>query len=291
MGAFFLPNSLGFQAFLRPCHDGALLYGLGMSNAMLCSAYAGTPPDHYIVEPKIDGVRVIIRANSKTKQVAFFSRNGLKFTSLNWLKPAVLNLISKTRGDLILDGEVVSGTCQQTIADLFRKNHKAKAASIYLFDVIKDEVWKTRRQWMVENLQFNDDIKLVLQSELNADIPSTYKKFRALGFEGAVIKDVESEYFGGEVSEAWQKMKEKDTYDLKIVGFREGKVLETLGSLEVSFKGKIYPVGAGFTASERAHLWATRDSLISKTVEVACQELTKSGAIRHPTFVRIRQDK
>ena len=258
---------------------------------VLCSTYEGQPPEHYVIEPKIDGVRICIEANYKMKEVAFYSRGGQEITSLNWLKESVLDLIKGTSGEIYLDGEAVSGTCQQTIASLFQERFEARAATIYLFDVIQDEQWHVRRDWMRKNLRFNDDIKLVQESARNVDIKETYKEYRRLGFEGAVIKDVFSLYDGGERSPDWQKMKEKETFDLQIVGIKEGKVFETLGAFEVEFQKKIYPVGAGITAEQRRRFWKIRERLVGKTIEVACQELTASGAMRHPTFVRIRADK
>jgi len=258
--------------------------------AMLASHYKGQLPDHYFIEPKIDGVRVHIFANAKKGEVEFLSRNMNEFKSLNYLKPAVLSLIANTIGDIILDGEVVAGTVQQTIASVFSEN-RGLVAKIYLFDVIKPDITLLeRRMWMQNHLLFNNDIQLIPVFNKNGNVDETYKEARSLGYEGIVIKDTLSEYECGERSDAWQKLKPSKDVDLMVVGWKEGKVAETIGALQVVFNGKRCWVGSGFTEPQRRSLWEIRDELIGWIVEVQYQEITKAGAMRHPTFVRIRLD-
>lgn len=80
------------------------------------------------------------------------------------------------------------------------------------------------------------------------------------------------------------------SYDLPITGYYEGngKFAGMLGGVTTSM-GKV----GVFTGDEsiRETLWAERETLVGRMIEVKCFELTKTGKFRHPRFMRFRPDK
>ena len=100
------------------------------------------------------------------------------------------------------------------------------------------------------------------------------------GCEGLVLRGPKGE---------WLKVKPSETYDVRVTGYEEGegKHAGRLGAL-VTTKGK---VGTGFSDEEREALWADRENLTGRLVEVSCMHLTADGQFRHPAFERFRDDK
>jgi len=256
---------------------------------MLVDTFRGTLPADYVVENKIDGVRVMIHANRKTKEVKFLSRNGNRFTSLDHLKPQILAAVANIAGDVILDGEAVSGSFHETVGQIRHKTASATDAVIHLFDVVRPGTYFERRA-VLETVMVQSAIKVVPYVR-NADIESQFANALAAGFEGIVIKDVAADYECGERTGSWTKIKPVETHDLIVEGFYESTTGGLLGGFICRFKGQIIEVGAGMTNSVRRVLWSVKDSLIGRTVEVKCQEIMVTGMMRHASFVRIRDDK
>lgn len=143
-----------------------------------------------------------------------------------------------------------------------------------------------------------------------------YEQVVGLGLEGIVGKRLGSPYRKGR-SDAWRKVRVERTADLVIVGFTAPKGsrsgfgalhLAGLDDGELRYAGR---VGTGFTDAELA---ALRDALAplatgaspavgspkdadSTWVEPVCVaevrylEWTNDGLLRHPVFVRLRDDK
>ena len=104
------------------------------------------------------------------------------------------------------------------------------------------------------------------------------------------------------------KLKVRNTADLKVVGFEEGKETGknkgTLGMMLVEYKGSICGVGSGFKECRndekypiehtRDWIWNNKDKMIGQIVEVEYDEnKDKNGNfnLRHGVFLRWRPDK
>lgn len=105
--------------------------------------------------------------------------------------------------------------------------------------------------------------------------------------EGIVIK--EHHY------SKWWKVKKVNTVDCIVTGLidGEGKYSGMVGALRLGLydcRGHSVEVGAtsGFTDSQRSELGRGD---IGRVVEVACQEVAAQGRLRHPRFIRFRDDK
>lgn len=100
-------------------------------------------------------------------------------------------------------------------------------------------------------------------------------------YEGLVLRPA------GETDiEKWLKVKAVVTHDLIVTGIKLGK-----GRLEGKIGGLVTDkciVGSGLTDELRSldgSYW------LGKTIEVEAMEETDSGKLRHPRFIRIREDK
>ena len=94
------------------------------------------------------------------------------------------------------------------------------------------------------------------------------------------------------------RLKCKSTSDFVVMGIVEGtgKLAGMAGTIVCGayVGGRLVErtrIGSGMSESVRADLWSRRDELRGAVVEArGCQTFT-SGALRHPQFVRIRDDK
>ena len=144
-----------------------------------------------------------------------------------------------------------------------------------------------------------------------------YRRVAGLGLEGVVGKRADSAYVAGR-SRAWLKVRQVRSGDFAIHGFTEPKSGTTgFGALHLAVRegdGFVYKgrVGTGFSASllkelgERLRAMpeaappkgdevpeTDRDRWVAPELvaEVEFKEVTQAGLLRHPAFVRLRDDK
>jgi bifunctional non-homologous end joining protein LigD len=139
----------------------------------------------------------------------------------------------------------------------------------------------------------------------------------AEGMEGVMLKKKDGKYVPGQRMASWQKIKRLSTADFFIVGSVPGKGQNAgkVGSLKVAYAGGKpgdpgyipavpgkHPAGiyvadvAGFDQATRQNITdmstgAVKDEMLGKVLEVSGQGRTKGMRIRHPVFVRWRDDK
>lgn len=328
-----------------------------------------------LVEPKIDGVRSLTFISRGT--VKTFSRSGKEFSStghLNsileehyiWLADRVANgeahhsLVdhysyafgNSDDSGIVIDGELETGSFNDTVSSARKKNGKDENLAIRMFDILPMRLFQ-RSDWAVPThmrrqalVAFSqglpaDKFKLIDQYSVNsvAEIQQYYGKVRDRGMEGLIVKAPDGVY-QRKRSYAWMKMKNEETLDLRIVGSFEGqgKYENTLGGHIVDCDGVLVSVGGGFKDAERHKAWEEwtaytdgwvninplpdsdpqiawillnfgRDErliqavswarknptivspVINRLIEVEFHEKTPDGSLRHPRFVRYRDDK
>lgn len=92
----------------------------------------------------------------------------------------------------------------------------------------------------------------------------------------------------------WAKLKPRPTLDLIITDIQpgEGKYAGLIGSLTVSTaEGFEVAHVSGMTDELRVALSNNVEALRGQVIEVAYQEIGTQGRLRHPSFVRFREDK
>jgi len=267
----------------------------------------------WAVEPKLDGIRVMVTANPSQGWVTYETRNGNAITSLGKLTPALLRIAKHLGHTVCLDCEALAmGDFFTGVGELMKKAGEADLARLAVFDVPMVEGWtdceamtyEARRlllQTLFEEVGTDglaaDGIRLVpvfetLDSEA-IDPETLLGTAIGLGWEGLMLKDVHSTYSPGKRTKAWIKLKNCETYDCTIIGFSPGKGRYdgAAGAMLVNHKGTMVAVGSGLDDALRVDLYDNPALYIGKVAEVACQQLTPSGSMRHPVLVCIRWDK
>ncbi len=252
----------------------------------------------YIIEPKYDGLRAI--AVIKGQSVTILSRNGLEFTSVDHLKEPLLKLAKGK--DLFYDGELINGNFNSSSSAVRRKNQTNSDTQFYLFDRLEADEWgSTTREQGHRSMLLARDFESYKGDELQL-VPSYratpeefmryYNLFLDKGHEGAMVKDPMGHYRFKKHKD-WIKIKPVNDVDLTVESLvqGEGKYAGMLGAAIVKYRGKRVNVGTGFSDEEREQFWKDPSLIKGRIIEIQYHEETPDGSLRHPRFVRVREDK
>jgi DNA ligase D-like protein (predicted ligase)/DNA ligase D-like protein (predicted polymerase)/DNA ligase D-like protein (predicted 3'-phosphoesterase) len=293
---------------------------------------ADTVPDSadFLYEVKWDGIRALIALDEGA--VRIHGRNGLDLTAQF---PELLHPDQSFRTSSgLFDGEIVCleadgkpnfgnviHRMQQQGEGPIGRAQARHAAVCYVFDClyldgrpVVSETLARRREWMADAIKPGSAYRVSEAVDEGAALLDAAKQ---LGLEGIMAKRRDSAYVTGKRSEAWLKIKSRQTAECFIVGYTEGKGdrAGAFGALhvaqmrvgELKYVGK---VGSGF---DEAQLREIREELNKLTkakrpakvmvqnsrsvwveprlvCEVRFASVTQDGMLREPVFVRLRPD-
>lgn len=135
-----------------------------------------------------------------------------------------------------------------------------------------------------------------------AQVQDLFKRVVTNGGEGLMLKAPFGYYTQGGRTKAWGKLKRQETIDGQIMFLSEaidknGNPKGEVGSFTVRFdmgNGILLSADASasrLTLQERRNMWANRRQLEDKWCEVQYMQVDRAGGLRHPVFLRIREDK
>jgi len=270
-----------------------------------------------LLEPKLDGVRVITVINMENRTVEQYTRNGKLLENFGHITQGLLDHIEDFERSYILDGEMISTSFQALMKQVHRKdNVKADDAVLMLFDIIPLSEFKAgrsvlgqrRRTKYLQNFKAVFDkignIGIIPQIEVDLDEYVGELQFKEFnkeaienGYEGIMIKDPDAKY-ECKRSASWLKQKPFIEVSLTITAVEEGtgRNEDRLGAVicEGEDDGRMIQVnvGSGFTDSDREEFWSSKEQLIGQVVEVRADAVTQNQdgtySLRFPRFLRFR---
>lgn len=272
-----------------------------------------------LLEPKLDGVRVLTIINMDNRTVVQYTRNGKVLENFAHITKALEDNIDLFDRSLVLDGEMVSSSFQALMKQVHRKeNVQSEDARLMLFDIIplsefqkgSSIMGQRRRSNFLKTLKPIFDkvgsIDLIPQIEVNLDEYVGELQFKQYnkeaiesGFEGIMIKDPDAKY-ECKRSTSWLKQKPFIEVSLSVVAVEEGtgKNEGRMGAIicegEDDGKNIVVNVGSGFTDDQRIEFWSSKESLVGQIVEVRADAATRSQdseetwSLRFPRFLRFR---
>lgn len=272
-----------------------------------------------LVQPKLDGVRVLARVSKKG--TILFSRNGKIFHNFPRIEKDLSDCFGFGRSVIWIDGEVVSKDFRALMTQANRKeNVETKDCTFAIFDSLPDPAFKAgfydapnkARHATLERIfadhatdtDRTESTSLSLVSSTTLNYQTDQAKIQALvrahleqGYEGTMIKDAEAPY-AAKRTKAWIKIKPTIMLTLKIVDVVEGKgkYVGTVGALtcEGTYEGKAIKVsvGGGINDDQRKEFWANKDKLIGHLVEVQADSVSQSQdgeySLRFPRLLWFR---
>jgi bifunctional non-homologous end joining protein LigD len=275
----------------------------------------------WIFEIKWDGYRAIAELNKAN--VKLYSRNGNLF---NTAYPEVTDALAKMNLDAVIDGEIVVMN-EEGNPDFQLLQHYGEDRSqpiyYYVFDILKIDSQSVMQLPLLER---KEKLRTLLKEDdiikYSDHIEEKGKEMFALvgekKLEGIMAKKANSEYLPGQRTASWLKIKYHKTLDAIISGFTEPTgERKYFGALVLGLKqGEtlkyIGHTGSGFNVSLLKEIYEQLKPLITSqspfdevvkantpvtwvkpavVCEVEFTEKTRDGKLRHPIFVRIRDDK
>lgn len=272
-----------------------------------------------LLEPKLDGVRVLTVINAGNKTVAQYTRNGKLLENFSHITSSLEKNIHLFDRSWVLDGEMVSSSFQALMTQVHRKSDvQSEDARLMLFDIIplsefqkgKSVLGQRRRSNLLRSMKSVFDligsIDVIEQKEIDLDSfvgEFEFKEYNqdilSKGYEGIMIKDPDAAY-ECKRSTNWLKQKPFLTVDLTIISLEEGtgKNVGKLGALvcEGTDQGKFIKVnvGSGLSDEQRDEIWINKESIIGQVIEVKADCLTQnqdadnSWSLRFPRFEKFR---
>jgi len=271
-----------------------------------------------IVEPKLDGVRVIVICDVDKDEVKLFSRNGKELSNFPEINKQFDDMLDQMGESMVFDGEVMSDDFQTLMREIHRKGGaKTKDAKLNLFDCLPLDEFKNggsnsvndtilKRKEMLQSFNYGPNINLVEFVKMDLSDEDGQKQFADYnklcidkGFEGIMVKPINGVY-ECKRSTLWLKVKPFIEVSLKVIDTEEGtgRNVGKLGALIVEGKddGKFIKtnVGSGLSDSDRETYWKAKEKLIGQVVEVRADAITQNQnakdewSLRFPRFLRFR---
>ncbi len=289
---------------------------------MLAHSAAVLPKDEgdFFYEIKWDGYRAIAECGST---IQLYSRNGISFADrFAYLLP----YLKKLKHNCILDGEIVwleeNGHANfQQLQNL--QTHAAGRLAFMVFDILMLDGQNTRalplidRKLLLKKLLSKNKTIMYSEHVLN-DGAAFFSKAKELGLEGVMAKQQDSVYSENTRSKNWLKIKANLTEDVYVIGFTKPKgSRKGFGSLILGTRQKAVwkfsgHVGTGFSTASLTAIYnlllplQTEHPVVKEKipvndtpvwvnpsimVEIKYTEKTKDGVYRHPSFIKLRDDK
>ena len=218
---------------------------------------------------------------------------------LNWFKPDkehpyLINKSGKIRYSFPITKEL-SHIKHKLLGELCWGDGKAKSLYEFLkhqtddelkfmvFDVDIPGTYIERKLWLADHIFPMPHVRLVDWSRAltKDDIKIHYDCYvNGMGYEGIVVKSADSRLIMGVCP--WVKLKKKETSDLEVISIDPTQ--ERIEVLVHSAMGS-KPVGVKVMNKIKATL------KVGDIVEIEHQGILSQGGLRHPVFVRLRDDK
>jgi bifunctional non-homologous end joining protein LigD len=275
----------------------------------------------WIFEIKWDGYRAIAELDGK--KVSLYSRNHIPL--MKKFAPVVASL-QKLGLTAVLDGEIIVAG-KNGIPDFEKLQHYAGSAGgrleYHVFDILS---YRGRNLTGVPLILRKELLQTVLAGDKHVQFSkhiwkegvSFFDAAKQKGIEGIVAKHSQSLYKPGARSDQWLKIKSHSSQDCVIAGFTAPRgSRKYLGSLVLGAydKGNLVYIGhsgGGFSAHNLKTMYETLRPLTRRTCpfktlpaeeaattwikpllvcEVAFTGWTRDAMMRHPRFMRMRDDK
>jgi bifunctional non-homologous end joining protein LigD len=281
------------------------------------------PFDHpdWIFEVKWDGYRAV--AEIRDGSVSLYSRNGISFNKKFF---PITEALRKFGFDAVLDGEIVVVDDQGRPDFQMLQHYQDSGRGHLLYTVFDLLYFRGHDLTALPLLRRKEFLKKILPSTPRIRFSDHvwkegvlfYNVAKEKGLEGIIAKHSQSVYEVGRRSREWLKVKTQLTQETVVAGFTEpGGGRKYFGALVLGvYEGEelmyIGHVGGGFTANDLKDIREKLEPLIQKecpftsepqtnapvtwvkpelVCEVALSGWTEDGVMRHPIFLRLREDK
>lgn len=273
----------------------------------------------YLGQYKINGVRCIIGAEQTNDmfnpvRLTYRSREGTDWTpKLTWMDEVILPAIKDDLLDAMieegacLDGELYIPGYKVNDINSFVKNEKLPQHLLlqyWCYDIAIDNMsYEARRKFKIDNISrlcytfdtyeqhLNNKSKLILLPDVNIaniyDATRFRDKFISLGFEGLIVRDINSAYQFGARNLAMLKYKRVDDAKFKIVDVVPEGVRTNLCKfvLQNDINDELFEATGNFDHSRQEYILKHKEDFIGKLA--TCEFRERSGIKNVPFHCKL----
>lgn len=298
---------------------------------MLANTRTDIPKSNdWVFEVKWDGIRVMVAVDEAN--VRLTSRNGHDLTK-QFPELTIPECFRVASG--LFDGEIVCldakghpsfknviHRMQQSSEGGVKRAAAKFPAFCYVFDVLYcdgraliNEPLIKRREWLMDSVKSEQPYRV---SEIVDEGEELFAAAGQLGLEGIMAKDIHGKYTPGKRGTAWYKIKVRNTTDVAIIGYTQGKGdrnayfgalhIATYDDGDLKYRGK---VGTGFDSRMMKEIYEMLkkvkkiklpvpekplDDAVTTWIEpklwceIQYASITPNDTYREPVFIRMRPD-
>ena len=275
----------------------------------------------WLFEIKWDGYRAITEI--KNGSVELYSRNG---NSFNTTYPVVYKELKKIKQEVVLDGEIVIIN-EEGKSDFQKLQHYEDNTHFpicyYVFDILMLNGISTKELSLIDRKKLLKKVitksSVIKYSEhIVTNGIDFFEAAKSKDLEGIMAKRANSKYLTGVRTNDWLKIKHHKSEEVVIVGFTKPTGSRSyFGALVLAVKseeGLQYAghTGSGFTDKMLKEVYGKLISLVTEAspfkvkvktnmpvtwvvpkfvCEIKFTEWTSDGKMRHPIFLKMREDK
>lgn len=275
----------------------------------------------WIFEIKWDGYRVISKKSKNS--VSLTSRNLISFDKLF---PSISRSVKNIKGDFVIDGEAVAldennRPSFQQIQN-YMKTGKGNVV-YYVFDLLwlngysTEMLPVTQRKELLKEL-LPDSPNIFYCEHIDENGIKLFKEVKKMEIEGIIAKKADSLYYENTRSPSWLKIKTVQAMEAVICGYTEPRgsrkyfgalILGVYNNKKLTYIGH---TGTGFSHLNQLSVFNTLKKHAVKAspfthppkpnapvtwlkpklvCEVKFSQITNDGILRHPVFMKLRDDK
>jgi ATP-dependent DNA ligase len=249
----------------------------------------------WVAEGKLDGWRIVCLKTGEG-QVRAYSRSGEDYALR--IPTVVEAVLAALPNDSAIDGELIGAEFGTVQSQVTRIGGSDLSLSYVLFDVLRIGGNDTRAMPWSDRRLLLERMRLESPLMLSPTGPSSQEKLDqmlSLGLEGIVCKRRDARYVNGR-SRLWLKCKPQSTTEAEIIGFEAGKKGGRWANGVGAFTVRLLETGAETTvkcgtdanhrdAHTNPHHW------LGQIIEIRHHGFqAKTGKVRHPVFLRRRDD-
>ncbi|MFT3909788.1 MAG: DNA ligase D [Ferruginibacter sp.] len=275
----------------------------------------------WLYEIKWDGYRAI--ADLTKEDIELYSRNGNSFLEAY---PVVVSALNKIKHKAVLDGEIVVLN-EKGFPDFQKIQHYEDNTNFpiqyYVFDLLSLNGHSLEKQPLIERKKLlkqliGKNATIKFSDHVIENGKEFFKIAIKKNLEGVMAKKTNSHYYPGQRTSEWLKIKNHKSADVLIAGYtkptgsrkyfgslvlgvKDGNVLKHVGHAGTGYNDKmlkaIYELLQPLIQSlspfkEKVEVNAEVTWVKPVIVcEVKFTQWTKDGKLRHPVFLRLRNDK
>lgn len=258
-------------------------------------------------QPKLDGFRCLAH-RGEGDQLIMYTRNGKEITTLPHIRDRLLQMMHP--GDHF-DGELyLHGTPLQTIASWVKRAQPESAQIEYhVYDKVQEEPFVLRQNVLKQRFEFiensgnafheeHPNIVTMVETEAVVAMDRVLELFdhwRALGYEGAILRWGKAPYHDGKRSKHLVKIKKFADDEFEVVDIVPGKTISLNGNSVTPgiavckmLHGKQFRCPLPGDMQERQRTLEDKETYLGKQLTVKFANLTPDGIPFHPIGLRWR---